>query len=192
MPAQVKRRKSIPLAFLLLASSVVGCLFLGIIWVRAQVKSDCLWYSRGPGTVTVFTYRQAVMLSAGHLVVRSPFPEYHGVTHRVGVTSEDSNSSSVNLDPGITFGLRLGRFALYLHRASYPAGAFFDDGFCLFAPYSLLMVVGLVTAFACIRRTCRGSLASRREREALCLGCGYDLRWSKTRCPECGRIKGEN
>jgi len=32
----------------------------------------------------------------------------------------------------------------------------------------------------------RGNQADRRRRRGLCMACGYDVRWSGSKCPECG------
>ena len=48
--------------------------------------------------------------------------------------------------------------------------------------YIALVPLALFVAFAMLARRQR-----RRERLGLCLGCGYDLRESSGKCPECGR-----
>ncbi len=47
-----------------------------------------------------------------------------------------------------------------------------------------LQVVGAVAWTIWIVRAFRRDL--KRTREGLCMKCGYDLRQSKDRCPECG------
>ncbi len=51
-------------------------------------------------------------------------------------------------------------------------------------PYSLVVGVPIVGIVSGIRRERRQQL---RREHGLCVSCGYDLRASPHRCPECGR-----
>ena len=59
---------------------------------------------------------------------------------------------------------------------------FVDYSICT-APYWLLFVLGLVPAL--VSRTVR-RMRARRRSAGLCPACGYDLRATPDRCPECG------
>ena len=58
-----------------------------------------------------------------------------------------------------------------------------DLGLRLTLPHWFVILFLMGTSFACLR-------VSRRWRvpQGLCLSCGYDLRATPTRCPECGHI----
>jgi hypothetical protein len=53
-------------------------------------------------------------------------------------------------------------------------------------PYWMLFVLSLPLALVAGRRVGKRLLRSRRRARGLCPTCGYDLRESQERCPECG------
>ena len=57
------------------------------------------------------------------------------------------------------------------------------------APYWLVMLVAGLPAMLLSRQLGRGIAARRRRARGRCAACGYDLRASPQRCPECGRTK---
>ena len=52
--------------------------------------------------------------------------------------------------------------------------------------YWLLLMVSLVPGGIAAYRAAKAARRDRRRRRGLCVACGYDLRESKDRCPECG------
>ena len=53
-------------------------------------------------------------------------------------------------------------------------------------PYWALVIPGGIATVICVRRAILRHHERRRMKRGLCLRCGYDLRASKERCPECG------
>jgi len=60
-----------------------------------------------------------------------------------------------------------------------------DDYHSLVVPAWIFVPLALVPA-ASLRRFARGARWRQRLRAGLCPTCGYDLRASKEKCPECG------
>jgi hypothetical protein len=56
----------------------------------------------------------------------------------------------------------------------------------LYVPYWLLTTLTLALPLGCTVSHIRRQTATRRHRAGLCPTCGYDLRATPTRCPECG------
>ena len=57
------------------------------------------------------------------------------------------------------------------------------------APFWALLLIWAVPAVPCMLALKREWIRRHRKRHGLCLGCGYDLRESRDRCPECGQIR---
>jgi hypothetical protein len=56
------------------------------------------------------------------------------------------------------------------------------------APYWALLLIWAVPAMPCGLAFRREWIRRRRRHRGLCVQCGYDLRASKDRCPECGQV----
>ena len=61
-------------------------------------------------------------------------------------------------------------------------------GWCIFIPrYALVAAFAIAPAIWCFQ-TRRLIATNRRRKEGQCLACGYDLRATPDRCPECGEV----
>lgn len=72
------------------------------------------------------------------------------------------------------------------HRSSSQADAR-NDTYQLELPYWVVMLIVSPFVGASVARTLRKRLRRVRQKLGLCVCCGYDLRASPTRCPECGK-----
>jgi hypothetical protein len=104
------------------------------------------------------------------------------------------NESSTKLGGGdlarmryahIPFSRQLGPFA-YGHTTSGPNGTVEAAGdVCMFPHWALLLLFTILPALS-LRQILKGRRTRARLKNALCIQCGYDIRSTPSRCPECG------
>jgi hypothetical protein len=69
---------------------------------------------------------------------------------------------------------------------------YFGDGHTIEVPWwALATAMSVLPALWMLRRLRRASVARERGNAGLCPSCGYDLRATPGRCPECGRQGGK-
>ena len=56
----------------------------------------------------------------------------------------------------------------------------------------LIIALGLAIGVVIAWQSVRSAIAHRRELRGLCISCGYDLRASSSKCPECGFPAGRS
>lgn len=189
-------------------SSLVALLALGIACVQSQRCNDTVfatWASNRKGRVTL--WKVFLQAGRGELIgsiawFQPPAPSDAGcfdraVSHwhpRFDAHVDDSAEASFYyfgifwFDPSANGGFSYGRDRIPVddtnhHVVRYSGGRFYDErdvAVPMWAPAVLLAIVPM------------GSLARwwklrRRRLLSLCTACGYDLRCSVSRCPECGR-----
>ena len=59
-------------------------------------------------------------------------------------------------------------------------------------PYWVPTILCFILSIPMMMLARRSAVRAYRKRHGLCLGCGYDIRESKERCPECGRAIAAN
>jgi hypothetical protein len=195
------------------AFSLLLCVAAGGLWVRTYFVSDELSYYRSlpPGTTegdyAIFVFPQAVARhfmtargEVGVMIVEEFWPSERGSAwfHR------SLPARGVPLSP------RIQRYGFYLEgwrkKPSSGATAMYVAGFdednigngamrpllpfvqprYVFVPIWFVMTVLAVPPAAVWASGWRRRRAARRRRAGLCGRCGYDMRETPQRCPECG------
>lgn len=164
-----------------LGCSVLVCLAVGVLWVRSYWVVDTFSWSS--------TSNDHLLASgAGRLVYGdAPWPNRRVATGlRYG---RSSRSGSLWFEkPSHTDGFRFIGFEYSANVLPYPTGriylSFYVPPWRLMAiPYGAVFALGLIHPATRLAGWLR---RMRRRGRGLCVYCGYDLRASGARCPECG------
>jgi hypothetical protein len=165
-----------PLLNLLTALSLLLCVGIVALWVKGYQ-----WGGAFEVRVNGVAYQVAwpvgrVALAARPAAAPHPPLGYELIRH-----------PPVDLDQSYT------RRAAFPPPADYHAFAGFgwlhDGGMrSVFAPAWLLALAAALLPAWHLPREWRGRTTDRRRRRGQCLSCGYDLRATPDRCPECGLV----
>ena len=164
---------------LLPALSLRGCVVVVVLWVRSHRSTEAFeWWSAGAGAGLEFRVR-GVYTPAGSL------------GFYVGDYPPGTSSGTFELmyhryrtsPPSPPAGGTLG-FAM-VWPAPAPGDVVWRE---LRVPYWFLL---LICAVAPVRRAAKAISGTRLRRLGLCPRCGYDLRATPGRCPECGAGRKE-
>ena len=184
---------------LLMVLSLLLCVAVMALWVRSTIVSDVVCATRDGDilqTYTLRTLRGGFQFEAYRRELRRPHP---WLSH----ASWEWETMNPQGQPLWTPPLREGLFD-YLHlRPVPPPGALdspsltvradrADDGLYVntwrgaVAPYWPLCAAAAVAPAVRLLATIRLPLRGRGHQDGLCPRCGYDLRATPDRCPECG------
>ena len=169
-------RRFVTLACML--SLLIG-LVTSVLWVRSYWRCDeWMWVGR-PGIFTVVSRPGRLILHGDdedHLTIDQP-PLAPGFAHRVA-DPKTAVQSPVESDPD----WRLAGFAWTHFKSDDFLGT---HVWGLQIPQPALVCGFLVLPMAVVLKRFRRD--KYRRQKGLCIYCGYDLRASVERCPECGR-----
>ena len=170
------------------AVSLLLCVAVCVLWVQSYDASDWVQWTRflyqesrdglEPGvipqdhyrTFTLSAGRGRVAIEVSEMTQDASGGDWSGFEHSV-----DASAPGVGVDPPDRFWLE--RLGIAIRN--------FDPGVRILLPYWLIASLLTVLPIAWARMRWR---AHRRMRSGLCAGCGYDLRASPERCPECGTL----
>jgi hypothetical protein len=166
------RRKLLTLAA---GVSAVLCVGAGVLWVRSYSRIDTLaGYWGRDDRVEISSQWGSVLLFhlSGKNIVESQMLRGFG---SIPVPPREWGARQV--------GAHWGGFGSYRHRNPPQSQAAWRDETLLWFPDWLLMLGGAAFPLAFLNRRRR---IRRRAESGSCLRCGYDLRATPERCPECG------
>jgi hypothetical protein len=163
--------------------SFLLCLSTVVLWVRSYWVGEFVGYNQGPSGVSYWVRAEADGISFEKFRFESSTRDRSGWTRfsirRGTPMAYPGNPGYDPAERGIWSMPRVDTTS----RPSSPA--FNSDG--LWASAHLpFWVLAAVTGIAPTIRLCRSMLRRRRTSAGLCSACGYDLRATPDRCPECG------
>jgi hypothetical protein len=179
---------------LLTLASLLLCAAAVALWLRSPFVSDRLAWGSARTSPHASVQWFTVRTSDGGLLLRWDRREYTGRPPRPKPWDEPSPTdltwersepvSLAELYPPGSFLQRAG-FRLTRSRTLYGSTAEAHDGRTLAFPFWAVAAASAVLPGALVLRK---RTALRRARRGLCPACGYDLRATPARCPECGTI----
>jgi hypothetical protein len=129
-----------------------------------------------------YTYDSGIPLPGGQA------PDEHWGHHKVAAPGSWQAIPFAAPDVGVW------GFALGVTREHTLRGRFYSSGAAqtveYWLPYWALAAAFAVLPVVWARQQLRRMASQRRRNEGLCPGCGYDLRGTPQRCPECGATAG--
>jgi hypothetical protein len=179
--------------------SVVMCVGLAVIWIRSRTHQDAFSFA-WPGRLIEIGWQEMGPRRIPHLVIVHNWPNWRSVEHDSGGRVRGLNPSIVyagghreeaKYPLGIRYLFEPADWVQFLERDElrnpvdpprYPVSiVYFDSWPALFLIPTPLPMLWLIVV---IRRRNR----VRMPRKGLCVACGYDLRATPDRCPECGTV----
>lgn len=159
---------------LIAAISLVICIMTTALWVRSYYILDAVDWSTSHGRAGFFTIQGRIAYGAVTLGPTYPRKVIQGLSYR---TTAVGYSFSVNMmRPSWTSwtGFALAR----IRQTGFSA-------WDIRVPYWLPLLLSAIAPILWYRRR-------HRYPRGACQQCGYDLRASPDRCPECGTIAGQS
>jgi hypothetical protein len=173
MPPAVPRR----LATLAAGASLLLCVATVALWVRSYRRVDAFRVATARGERIVGSVRGELQF------ILCPGIEFSGTFSYDSYSAPGFRSAVefLRTDRHYSSGGRLG-FGYFVPKAGAPKNWGYSGVW--FPHWSLALLFAILPALH-LRAAIR---SRRRDRVALCLTCGYDLRATPARCPECGAV----
>jgi hypothetical protein len=156
------------------AGSLVMCIAVVVVWVRSLTCFDDLCWTEPTSCINVVSLhgRLHLQVASATAPLWSHGHQWDGMPVKgVGYSSGPYRGEFL----GFAKGLRSNRFGK-INAAEHV----------YVTPYWFMLLATAVVPGLWLRQARRKRLARWRAARGLCLRCGYDLRASSHRCPECG------
>ncbi|MFI5377885.1 MAG: hypothetical protein ACHRHE_01145 [Tepidisphaerales bacterium] len=169
------------------ALSLLLCVAACALWVRSYRLSDQVSWQSNRGWRSVYSARGYVVVSLYVDDLSGRPADFHGAQYTRGDVGWPGNYL-VFLDPDIgdtRISWQRGGFAWYEIRK--PGGGIHHA--LAVVPFWCLAAATAVLPLGYATMRWRSRVRNRRrKRLGLCVSCGYDLRATPDRCPECGAV----
>ena len=174
------------LLYILATLLLVPLILSSLLWIRSHRASDDLTLDTahqddsgkwnhlqrglytGPGTFVYYTRPWATYREAGHPPKTGWNLDHYAPTDADQVFPSWSSGH--------------GRFGFWILKDYWIVGSR-----AVVIPFWVPTMLSLVLAVPALALARRSAVRAYRKRNGLCLYCGYDIRESTERCPECGR-----
>jgi hypothetical protein len=175
-------------------ASLALCAAMMVLLVRSYGRSDAITHRTAAASCNLWTERGSLTLQR----TSSPLTEWEAVGWGWSSTPTAPPSPAWP-DPGVRIGMRVAGFELYVSdggTVSLGANNIFGSTPVLAGtPPRVRVAVPLwlgavVFALPAIVVTVRRARCRRRRALHNCTNCGYDMRATPDRCPECGSVVG--
>lgn len=165
---------------ILAAISLLLCVAVCALWINTHwVTHDVVWYATtvSPNYIRVESEQTQLRVV---WVFRDPHPNLSKWTYETWSPRESTAPNDWRIDSSDDVVFRvLGASLLVRHGADFPFRGVLMPYWMMALGLALLPAVRIAGLWRCRRSRAR-------RRRGLCQRCGYDLRGSPERCPECG------
>ncbi len=170
--------------YILAALLVLPAILSILLWVRSyRVSDDLKWDSAKQTSGRWEHVQRGLYTGPGKFVYyRRPWVTYREAGHppKTGITVDHyAPTDPATVFPSWTNGS--GRFGFWSVKDFWVVGSR-----AVAIPFWVPTAIGVLLGIPALLLARRSAVRAHRRRYGLCISCGYDLRESKERCPECG------
>jgi hypothetical protein len=181
---------------ILSAASLLLCVAACVLCVRSYWISDRLWSHGGDRYVYSFRGRMAIGLEYAGFIEDSTWNDHKwhfSLDYTPGHAAGDKDPLGGQGDPGARWDYHFLGFASSASRGGLAARnlysvAVYLSGYRIVVPHAAIACLFAILPSLTLRRR---RTQYRRHKAGQCGTCGYDLRATPDRCPECGTVAGK-
>jgi hypothetical protein len=162
------------------AASLLLCAAVCVLWVRSYQHRDIVTFPQTSGIPSLVTSRGTLLVEGGG---RRPGPPVVGMAWTTKGPDAIGPRRAQPGEPGVRVDVAAAGFGYFRTDGGAMLGATYFPAWTAAVP-----LVGIAVPLALLPAGWLWSRDNRRRRRAAgrCPACGYDLRATPARCPECG------